>query len=198
MNAHFAAWRGVQANVLKGLRPGCKPKQVIAETTMMNFKRTLLIAALLSPGLSMALTAGNTFQVTATVISSCTVSGTTLNFGNTIDSLATPTPVDATSTLTVTCSNTMPYTVSLNAGANAGGASNFGTRKMKSGSNTLAYQLYTDTGRSTVWGDGTASSTSAGTGTGSAQTLSIYGRLPSIANAVPGAHTDTVTVTITY
>jgi len=31
MNTHFAAWRGVQAKVLKGLRPGCKPKQVVAE-----------------------------------------------------------------------------------------------------------------------------------------------------------------------
>lgn len=31
MNAHFAAWRGVQEKVLKGLRPGCKPKQVITE-----------------------------------------------------------------------------------------------------------------------------------------------------------------------
>ncbi|RQT42500.1 type I restriction-modification system subunit M [Burkholderia cepacia] len=31
MNAHFAAWRGVQANALKRLRSGCKPKQVITE-----------------------------------------------------------------------------------------------------------------------------------------------------------------------
>ncbi|WP_175745303.1 type I restriction-modification system subunit M [Burkholderia ambifaria] len=31
MNAHFAEWRDVQANALKGLRAGCKPKQVIAE-----------------------------------------------------------------------------------------------------------------------------------------------------------------------
>ncbi|WP_338638840.1 type I restriction-modification system subunit M [Burkholderia pyrrocinia] len=31
MNAHFTAWRGVQAKALKMLRPGCKPKQVIAE-----------------------------------------------------------------------------------------------------------------------------------------------------------------------
>lgn len=31
MNAHFAAWRDRQAKALKALRPGCKPKQVIAE-----------------------------------------------------------------------------------------------------------------------------------------------------------------------
>ena len=170
----------------------------------MNAKRLALIAAAaltlgsLSSTAS-ALTAGNTFQVTATIISSCTVSGTTLNFGNSIDALATSTPLDATSTLSVTCTNTTPYTVSLNAGANAGGASNFGARTMKSGTRTLGYQLYLDTGRSSVWGDGTASSaTVAGTGTGSAQSLSIYGRIPSLAGVVPGSYSDTVTVTVTY
>lgn len=163
----------------------------------MMKKLSLLLAALL-PLLAQAGTAGNSFQVTATVTSACTVSGTTLNFGASIDPLAAATPLDATSTLSVQCTNTTPYTVSLNAGVNAGGASNFGSRLMKSGSNTLGYQLYLDAGRATVWGDGTASSTSAGTGTGSAQTLTIYGRLPSLANVVPGSYTDTVTVTVSY
>lgn len=159
---------------------------------------SLLLATLL-PLLAQAGTAGNSFQVTATVTSACTVSGTTLNFGASIDPLAAETPLDATSTLSVQCTNTTPYTVSLNAGVNAGGASNFGARLMKSGSNTLGYQLYLDAGRATVWGDGTSSSsTSAGTGTGSAQTLTIYGRLPSLANVVPGSYTDTVTVTVSY
>jgi len=75
-------------------------------------------------------------------------------------------------------SNTTPYTVALNTGSNAGGASNFSARAMKAGSRSLPYQLYLDTG--------------------SVQTLSIYGRLPSLANVAPGAYTDTVTVTITH
>ncbi|WP_422017335.1 spore coat U domain-containing protein [Roseateles sp.] len=167
--------------------------------TLTTAKSLPLLLALLVPMLAQAGTASNTFQVQATVISSCQVSGTSLNFGNSIDPLATATPLDATSTLSVVCTNTTPYTVALNAGANAGGASNFGSRTMKSGTRTLGYQLYLDTGRSTVWGDGTASSsTSAGTGTGSTQTLTIYGRLPSLANVVPGAYTDTVTVTVSY
>ncbi len=162
-------------------------------------KPLLLASLLLGSGLSMAGTATNTFQVTATVISSCTVAGTALNFGSSIDPLAAATPLDATSTLNVQCTNTTPYTVALNAGANAGGASNFTTRTMKSGTRSLGYQLYLDAGRSSVWGDGTAtSSTVAGTGTGSAQSLTIYGRLPSLANVVPGSYTDTVTVTISY
>ncbi|WP_431048049.1 Csu type fimbrial protein [Roseateles sp. L2-2] len=146
-----------------------------------------------------AVTAQNTFQVTATITSSCTVSGSALNFGSAIDPLAAGVPLDASSTLTVTCSNTTPYAVSLNAGSNAGGASNFTSRTMKSGANTLGYQLYLDSGRTTVFGDGTASSsTKSGTGSGSAQSISVYGRVPSLAGVVPGAYTDTVTVTITY
>lgn len=181
--------------------------QVIQNTTN-RLKRALQYSLLtLAGGLILstsmetagAATATNTVQVTATIISSCTVAGSTLNFGSTIDALATSTPLDATSTLTVTCSNTTPYAVSLNAGSNAGGAANFSARAMKSGSNTLPYQLYVDAGRATVWGDGTASSsTKTGTGSGSAQTLSVYGRIPTLASVVPGNYTDTVTVTITY
>lgn len=164
----------------------------------MKHRTLLAIAAACLPLLAQAGTASNSFQVTATVVSACTVSGTTLNFGSSIDPLAAATPLDATSSLSVQCTNTTPYTVALNAGVNAGGASNFGGRAMKSGSNTLAYQLYLDAGRSSVWGDGTGSSTVSGTGTGSAQTLTIYGRLPSLANVVPGSYTDTVTVTVSY
>lgn len=170
-----------------------------SKLTLRHIAAAAALVSLMAPGLAGATTAGNTFQATVTVISSCTVSGTTLNFGNSIDALATGTPLDATSALSVQCTNTTPYTVALNAGTNAGGASNFSTRLMKSGSNSLAYQLYLDNSRATVWGDGTASSsTLAGTGTGNVQTINIYGRLPSLANVVPGSYTDTVTVTVSY
>ena len=65
-----------------------------------------------------AFTATGSFQVNATVVSACTVSGSLLNFGNSIDPLSAGVPLDATSALTVQCTNTTPYSVSLNAGAN--------------------------------------------------------------------------------
>ena len=68
----------------------------------------LLSAAVATSVTANATTATNTFQVTATITSSCNVSGSTLNFGSAIDPLATGVPLDATSTLTVTCSNTTP------------------------------------------------------------------------------------------
>lgn len=145
-----------------------------------------------------AATATGNLPISATVVSACSVSAATLNFGNSIDPTAAALPLDASSTMTVLCTATTPYSVALSAGTNAGGSSNFGARAIKNGSYTLGYQLYTDALRSTVWGDGTASSVVPGVGAGSNQTLTIYGRLPSLTGAAPGTYTDTVTVTITY
>lgn len=138
-------------------------------------------------------------QVSATVISGCTVSASILSFGTTINPTVTSVPVDATSTLSVICTATTPYTIALDAGVNAGGAANFSARAIKSGVNAIGYQLYTTTGRNTVWGDGTAStSTDSGTGNGLVQSVTVYGRLPALTGAIPGVYIDTVTVTITY
>lgn len=159
------------------------------------------LAATLGLGLATAAdaaTATGNFQVSATVVSACAVSATTLNFGSAIDPTAAALPLDASTTMTVVCTATTPYSVALNAGANAGGVSNFSARAIKNGSQTLGYQLYLEAARSTVWGDGTASSVLPGVGIGSNQTLTIYGRLPSLTGAMPGTYTDTVTVTITY
>ncbi|WP_067065655.1 Csu type fimbrial protein [Roseateles chitosanitabidus] len=162
--------------------------------------RILFLAALLS-GYGDAVLAGtstNTLSSQTTVTTACNVSGSTLSFGNTIDPIGTV-PVDATSTLTVECTNTTPFTLSLSAGLNAGGITNFSQRKLKNGSYTLGYQLYTDAARTAIWGDGTSGSTTyGGNGTGGLLTVYIYGRLPSLTGTIPGTYTDTVTVTITY
>lgn len=143
-------------------------------------------------------TATNTLSSQTTVTTACNVSGSTLSFGSTINPIGTV-PIDATSTLTVECTNTTPFTLSLSAGINAGGITNFSQRQLKNGSYTLGYQLYTDPGRTTVWGDGTSgSATYGGNGTGGLLSVTIYGRLPSLTGTVPGTYTDTVTVTITY
>lgn len=162
-------------------------------------RRLAALLLALPLGVVHAATTTGSFQVNATVVSACTVTGALLNFGNNIDPLSTALPVDASSALTVTCTNTTPYAVALDAGSNAGGAANFGSRAMKSGANLLSYQLYLNAGRTSVWGDGSGGSlTATGTGTGSSQSLTIHGRLPSLTGTIPGAYTDTVTVTITY
>ena len=157
------------------------------------------VALLLASASALAGSASGSLQVTATVQSACIVSGGTLQFGAALDPSAASTPVDASATVGVQCTSTTPYTVALDAGLNAGGAGQFSGRKMKNGSSLLSYQLYQDSARSTVWGDGTGgSAVVSGTGTGSVQSLSVYGRLPSLNGAVPGDYADTVTIVVTY
>lgn len=154
--------------------------------------------ALASVGPVEAGSASGSLQVTATVLSACAVTGATLPFGN-LDPVTTSGAVNASATLSVHCTNTTAYAVALDAGLNAGGAANFSARRLSNGSSTLDYQLYRDAARSIVWGDGSAAtSTVQGTGNGSAQTLTVYGRIPALGSAAPGAYTDTVTIVVTF
>ena len=168
--------------------------------TCHRIAAALIASGLLLAGLpGQAATATAPIGVSATFTTSCNVSGGTINFGSAIDPTSAAVPIDASTSLTVICSATTPYSVALNAGVNAGGNSNFSARSIKNGLNSLGYQLYSDVLHSTIWGDGTSTSTvTPGVGTGSNQLMTVYGRLPSVTGAVPGAYTDTVTVTVTY
>lgn len=158
--------------------------------------RRLLALALALFALSAPAAATNTtttVNVSATAQSSCSASTSTIAFGS--FSAVMTAVVNAIGTLSVTCSNSSPYTVALSTGANS---ATFAGRKMVNGSNSLPYQIYTTNAYATVWGDGTAStSTVGGTGTGTAQNLSLYAQIP-IATPVPAVYTDTVTATISY
>lgn len=172
--------------------PTARPSVAIAVVSS-----AAVLGALVMPTAARAGTHVNSLTSSTLVISACIVSGTTLDFGGAISPVGAA-PVDATSTLTVQCTANTPYTVSLDAGTNAGGAANFAARAMRSGSRLVSYQLYLNAGRTTVWGNGTGSSVHSGSGTGGTQTLTVYGRLPSLTGAVPGTYTDTVTIIVTY
>jgi spore coat protein U-like protein len=146
-----------------------------------------------APAKAPAATTTTTFAVTLTITASCSVSATALGFGSAGILSAN---VDATSTVTVTCTNTTPYTVGLDAGTGTGAT--VAARKMTSGGATVTYSLYSDSGRTTVWGTTIGTNTVAGTGNGSGQALTVYGRVPSQTTPAPAAYSDTITVTVTY
>ena len=140
-----------------------------------------------------AATATTNFTVQMTITASCTVnSASTLNFGSQ-GILATN--VDQTSTVQVTCTNTTPYHIRLNVGTGAGAT--VAARKMTSGANTVNYTLYSDSGRTTLWGNTVGTDTVAATGSGAAQSYTVYGRVPAQTTPAPGSYTDTITVTVT-
>jgi spore coat protein U-like protein len=149
-------------------------------------------AAFVSPSSAQTTTATTNCQVTATVLKLCSVSATNLAFGD-----YTPTSAsDQTSTLTVLCTTNTPYTVALNLGT----APSPTERAMTSAgtSTTLNYVLYRDASRTVVWGETAGTDTAAGTGTGTNQAITVYGRIPANQRPQPGSYTDTVTVTLTY
>jgi spore coat protein U-like protein len=67
------------------------------------------------------------------------------------------------------------------------------------GTDQVHYQLYQNASYSTAWGDGSAgTSTMAGAGTGSSQSLTVYARVQAQTTPTAGTYVDTVIATITY
>ncbi|OYV74739.1 MAG: hypothetical protein B7Z66_15435 [Chromatiales bacterium 21-64-14] len=144
---------------------------------------------------SVAATTTSTFNVNANVLAVCTVTSTDLNFGDYDASQASHDT--ATSTLSVTCSKGQDYTIALNAGAGVGAT--VAARKMTSGAEALHYHLYTSGAHSTIWGDGTlATAVVPGTGSGDAQSHTVYGQIPINQHVPSGVYSDTINVTFTY
>lgn len=132
------------------------------------------------------------FTASATVPASCQITlANTLAFGSTPGLITSN--KDQTTSFNFTCTGRTPWSVGLNTGVNPSGS----TRRMRQGasSNYVQYELYKDSGRGTRWDN---TSVVTGTGTGSSQSLTVYGRVPS-GQAVPaGNYIDTVTITVTY
>ncbi|MCY1425416.1 Spore Coat Protein U domain protein [compost metagenome] len=139
------------------------------------------------------------------VPSMCQLNSTsTVDFGNINDISTTKHDYTAQGAVNSTCNYGTPYSIYLGDGNNriAGGF-----RRMTNGNNEfIPYQLYKDSNYSTVW-DTTGGVTNIGgsggvskTGSGSAQTTTVYGKIPqgtSIAST-PGSYSDSVVVTVTY
>ena len=137
-------------------------------------------------------TVTTTFTVSATVQATCVISATALAFGT-----YTGVVNNATSTVSVTCTNTTPYNVSLNPGTASGATVT--ARKMTGPSAALLnYSLYSNSGRTTNWGQTIGTDTIAGTGIGSAQTLTVFGQIPASQYVTPGSYADTITASVTY
>lgn len=133
------------------------------------------------------------FAVNASVAANCLVNIENIDFGTRGVLSAN---VDATGSVTATCTPGTTYTISLGGGtANAAPTA----RKMAKGAETITYGLYKDVNHTQPWGDAaTPGSTVAGTGNGAAQVLTVYGRVPPQTTPTPGTYTDTVVVTLTY
>lgn len=154
-----------------------------------RFKPLLLAAAIAFSSTAFAQSKTANFDVSIQVLSTCAISASNMTFSSI--TTGTTSNTDATSSLTVNCSQGTPYTISLGDGMNYSAG-----RRMASGASYINYYFYSDSGRTSQWN---SAATQGGTGSGSDQSITVYGRIPSgQAVAFTGAYADTIIATITY
>jgi spore coat protein U-like protein len=169
--------------------------QITRESRIMRKFASLAVGlCVLLGSQARAATTTSTFTVQMTITASCIINtASNLNFGT---SGVIAANIDQTSTLQVQCTNTTPYNIGLDVGTGSGAT--VASRKMTNGANTIAYSLYSDAGRTSLWGPTIGTNTVAGTGNGASQSYTVYGRVPPQTTPAAALYTDTITVTVTY
>jgi spore coat protein U-like protein len=127
---------------------------------------------------------------------SCTISATSVNFGN--YNVFNGTALDSTGTVTYRC-NAAAANISI--GLTKGASSTYNPRLMSKGAEVLGYNLYRDAARSTIWGDGTSGTATyfrANPPNNSNVNLTVYGRVPAGQDVSAGSFSDTVTAVINF
>lgn len=177
---------------------------------MKNSCPSLLISAALSLGLTMPSahaasystgTATANFSVSLVLKASCTIAATPLNFGENSGNGNVLATVSATNNLTVSCTNTTPYNVGLDAGTVTGSTL---VKRLMAGTTagntatTMAFQLYQDADHHSEWGNTQGTDTVAGVGTGTPQTIPVYGAIPKQPAPKPDTYKTTITATVYF
>jgi len=141
----------------------------------------------------LASTAPTTFNATANVPTTCSVTTNDLNFG-TVGALTAV--KDSSTTLSPLCTNGTPYSIGLNGGLSL--ATDPTQRKMTKLTEFVLYGLYRNSARTLPFGNTIGVNTLAGTGSGLAQSVPVYGRIQPQTTPSPGVYNDTIVVTLTY
>lgn len=139
---------------------------------------------------------------------SCSVAVVGVSFGS-YDPLVAA-PADSAGRVNVTCTNvpgtgvdTVAYGVTLSPGMSG----TYAPRQLAAGSARLGYNLYADSGRVQVWGNGSGGSVTVsgsmkvgpGAGNGSRTNRhDVFGRIPARQDVAAGSYGDTIVVTVTF
>ena len=132
----------------------------------------------------------------------CVASTTGLSFGVYNPLSATPTTI--TGMVTVNCQATVSLFVSYTIQIGAGSGGSFMTRSLSAGSYKLGYQIYTNSGLTSIWGDGSSGTNTIGDGYTLSviapviRTYTVYGRIPALQNVGVGSYLDMLQVLVTY
>ena len=152
-----------------------------------------------------ASSAGVGLSVTASVTAKCSVSSTSVVAFGPYDPVVTNASggadLDGTGSVGIKCTPGNGTSISLDSGANASGNQRRMQGPAGSSSAFLNYDLYSDSGRTTAWGNGSngASSFAISAASNAAErTFTVYGRIPKGQDVNVGSFTDTVQATVNF
>jgi len=80
----------------------------------------------------------------------------------------------------------------------SGQSNSYASRTMRSGENSLSYNLYTSAARIVVWGDGSGGSSAMSASKNSTTSLSVFGQIPAGQDAAIGTYSDSITTIINF
>jgi spore coat protein U domain-containing protein, fimbrial subunit CupE1/2/3/6 len=169
-------------------------KRTIAAAAIVMGSAAFFTGSAFASGFTPDNPASNTIAVGLTIEDECTISTPGLDFGThgVLES-----NIETQGDISIECTKGTAYAIALDAGVNASGV--VANRAMNSGTDKIGYQLYSDSGFSSVWGD-TFGTTTVGSAsaTGDAETHTVYARVPIQTSQPIGTYADTVTATIWY
>jgi len=170
------------------------------KSNMLNVALTAAMV-LVSAGFAIAghaATDTSNLAVNATILDACTIVTTGVNFGNYDHNASSD--KGATGSVTETCTNGTAAKITLGQGLwpTATSVDGVPERQMASGTNRMAYFLYSDEGAGTLWGNTPATGVSQ-TGTGfEGEAITVYGFITAGQNVPVGSYADTVVATVTF
>jgi spore coat protein U-like protein len=131
--------------------------------------------------------------VSGTVASAdCSISTAGVNFGN-YDVFAAGND-DATGSVQISCSPREDVQVTLSRGF----SSTYSPRQMRSGTNTLNYNLYLNAARTQIWGNGSGGTSVYNGNNIRNTTRTVYGRIPPAQDAATGSYSDNIIATVIF
>jgi spore coat protein U-like protein len=147
---------------------------------------------------SFAATSAADLGVSATILDACTIATTPVNFGNYDHAATSDTP--ATGSVTETCTNGTAATITLGQGlhAKSGSVDSVPLRQMASGTDRMAYFLYSDAGAGTLWGNTLATGVAQTGNGGEGSAITVYGFITAGQNVPVGSYADTVVATVNF
>lgn len=174
---------------------------VLLKKLTWNLVRIQAICLIVS-GVSFAASSGsasNATSVAANVSANCHVNNAIMNFGDydPVSKNATA-PLTGVTSFQIACTKGASASISLSAGNNSSHATGT-TRAMSTGGATsdyISYELYTNTGYSTVWNASNIIQYVASSRR--TNTITVYGKIPAGQDVSAGYYTDTVSIVANF